>query len=218
MRQDDEMKVTVFGATGKIGRHVVADLLAEGHDVTAFVRNPDKLQQIDARLTVVTGELSDGQRLRDAVHGVDAVISALGPSLSRGSKGAPVTDGTRNIVAAMEAEIVSRFIGLATPSVPDARDRPTLKARVLPKVAGLLFPNALTEIVGMTKAVTDSGLNWTIARITSPNDGTSKGTLRVGFLGRDKVGSAMSRADIAAFLVAQLGDDTFSRAAPAISN
>jgi hypothetical protein len=39
-----------------------------------------------------------------------------------------------------------------------------------------------------------------------------------GFLGRDKVGSAMSRADIAAFLVGQLTDDTFSRAAPAISS
>jgi hypothetical protein len=152
------------------------------------------------------------------VHGADAVISALGPSLSRGSKGTPVTDGTRNIVAAMEAERVSRYIGLATPSVPDVRDKPTLKARILPVMAGLLFPNALTELVGMTKTVTDSGLNWTIARITSPNNGQPKGTVRVGFLGRDKVGSVMTRADIATFLVAQLTDDTFARAAPAISN
>jgi hypothetical protein len=102
--------------------------------------------------------------------------------------------------------------------VPDERDEPTLKARILPVMAGLLFPNALAEIVGMTKAVTDSGLDWTIARITSPNNKKPKGTLRVGFLGRDKVGSAMSRADIAAFLVAQLSDHAFSRAAPAISN
>jgi hypothetical protein len=70
----------------------------------------------------------------------------------------------------------------------------------------------------MTQAVTDSGLDWTIARITSPNNKKPKDTLRVGFLGRDKVGMAMSRSDIAAFLVAQLSDDTFSRAAPAISN
>jgi hypothetical protein len=70
----------------------------------------------------------------------------------------------------------------------------------------------------MTQAVTDSGLDWTIARITSPNNKKPKGTLRVGFLGRDKMGMAMSRSDIAAFLVAQLRDDTFSRAAPAISN
>jgi nucleoside-diphosphate-sugar epimerase len=212
------VNVTVFGATGQIGRLVVADLLTGGHRVTAYVRNPATLQDTSPGLAIVTGELPDAKRIRGAVHGADAVISALGPALRRSAKGAPVTEGTKNIVAAMEAEHVSRYLGLATPSVPDERDEPTLKARILPVMAGLLFPNALAEIVGMTKAVTDSELDWTIARITSPNNKKPKGTLRVGFLGRDKVGSAMARADIAAFLVAQLSDHAFSRAAPAISN
>ena len=93
----------------------------------------------------------------------------------------------------MNAEGVRRYIGLATPSVPDPRDRPTLKAKVLPVIARFAFPNALDEITGMTKVVTDSDLDWTIARITNPTDQPSKGTLRIGYLGRDKVGSAMSR-------------------------
>jgi nucleoside-diphosphate-sugar epimerase len=212
------MKVTVFGATGGIGRHVVAALLADGHDVTAYVRNPGRLGLSDPRVVTVTGELSDEERMLQAVRGSDAVISALGPLLRRGSTGTPVTAGTKNIVAAMQTEHVGRYIGLATPSVPDERDNPTLKAKILPVVAGLLFPNALTELVGMTTAVTQSDLDWTIARITRPTDGKPKGTVHAGFLGRDKVGSVMSRADIAAFLVAQLTDATFSRAAPAISN
>ena len=212
------MNVTVFGATGQIGRLVVTDLLAGGHDVTAYVRNPDKLGRSDPRLVPLTGELSDKARILQAVRGSDAVISALGPLLRRGSKGTPVTDGTKNIVAAMQTEHVGRYIGLATPSVPDERDKPSLKAKILPVVAGLLFPNALNEVVGMTTAVTQSDLDWTIARITRPINGKPKGTLRVGFLGRDRVGSAVSRADIAAFLVAQLSNETFSRAAPAISN
>jgi len=217
------VNLTVFGASGQIGRLVVTDLLAGDHlagdhEVTAYVRNPGKLEITHPRLTVVTGELSDAQRVRESVRGADAVISALGPSLSRSVKGTPVTDGTRNIVAAMEAEGVRRYIGLATPSVPDVRDKPTLKGKVVPKIARLLFPNGLTEIVSMTRAVTESGLDWTIARITSPRNGKAKGTVRVGFLGRDKVGSAIRRADIAHFLVAQLSDDTYLRAAPAISN
>jgi putative NADH-flavin reductase len=212
------VKVTVFGATGKIGRLVVADLLAGGHEVTAYARNPAKVGSAGPRLSTVAGELSDAARVRQSVRGADAVISALGPSMNRSTKGTPVSDGTENIVAAMETEKVSRFVGLATPSVPDERDRPTLKAKILPVMAGLLFPNALKEIVGMTAAVTQSRLNWTIARITSPNNAEPKGTVRAGFLGRDEVGSAMSRADIAAFLVAQLTDGKFSRAAPAISN
>ncbi len=70
----------------------------------------------------------------------------------------------------------------------------------------------------MTAAVTGSNVDWTIARITRPTDKPATGTIRAGFLGVDNVGSAMSRADIAAFLVGQLTDQTYLRALPAISN
>jgi len=212
------MNVTVFGATGQIGRLVVRDLLAAGHDVTVYVRNPGKLVDRGPRQSTIAGELSDDARIQQAVRGADAVISALGPLLRRGFTATPVADGTKNIVAAMQTEHVGRYIGLATPSVPDERDSPTLKAKILPVIAGLLFPNALNELVGMTAAVTQSDLDWTIARITRPARRRPKGTVRAGFLGRDKVGSVMSRADIATFLVAQLADETFLPAAPAISN
>lgn len=89
------MKVTVFGATGQIGRLVIRDLLASAHDVTAYVRNPGKLDLSDPHLAMVIGELSDQARILQAVHGADAVISALGPLLGRGSTGTPVTDGPR---------------------------------------------------------------------------------------------------------------------------
>jgi uncharacterized protein YbjT (DUF2867 family) len=49
------VKVTVFGATGQIGYHVVTALLADGDDVTAYVRNPGKHQNVDPRLAVVIG-------------------------------------------------------------------------------------------------------------------------------------------------------------------
>jgi nucleoside-diphosphate-sugar epimerase len=210
--------VAVFGATGKIGRHVVDQLLAAGHTVTAYVRNPSKLAISHPNLTVIEGALDDRAGVARALAGADAVISALGPSLRRGATGTPVTDGTRTIVDAMRAAGVRRYIGLATPAVADPRDRPTIKGKVLRLMPRLAMPNALAELVGMTDAVTRSNLDWTIARITSPNDKPAKGTIRAGFLGRDKIGWAMTRADIAAFLVGQLADDTYRRAAPAISN
>ena len=212
------LQVAVFGATGKVGRHVIDQLLAAGHTVTAYARNPSKLPTTQPNLTVIQGGLDDPAGIGRAVEGADAVISALGPSLRRGATGTPVSDGTRAIVAAMHTAGARRFIGLATPSVADPRDRPTLKGKLLPVLARLALPNALTELRGMTDAVTSSDLDWTIARITSPNDQPAKGTIRSGFLGRDKVGSAMTRADIAAFLVSQLTDTRYRRAMPAISN
>ncbi|MDT0483148.1 NAD(P)-dependent oxidoreductase [Streptomyces doebereineriae] len=212
------MRITVFGATGGIGRLVVQRLLYDGHQVTALVRTPAKLALTHSHLTVVTGQLSDRQAVEQAVGGADAVISALGPSLKRSTTGTRVTDGTRTIVQAMEAQKVTRFIGLATPSLADPQDKPHWKHKVLPVAAGLMFPNALAELKGMTEAVTTSHLDYTIARITNPTDKPATGRIRSGFLGHDKVASAMSRADIAAFLVAQLTDDRYRRAMPAISN
>ncbi|KOU73792.1 NmrA family transcriptional regulator [Streptomyces sp. MMG1533] len=212
------MRVTVFGATGAIGRLVVQQLLDDGHQVNALVRTPAKLALTHSHLTVVTGQLSDRDAVEQAVSGADAVISALGPSLKRSTTGTQVTDGTRTIVQAMEARKVARFIGLATPSLADPQDKPHWKHKVLPVMAGLMFPNALAELRGMTEAVTGSGLDYTIARITNPTDKSATGRIRSGFLGHDRVGSAMSRADIAAFLVSQLTDTRHRRAMPAISN
>lgn len=212
------LHVTVFGATGGIGRHVIDQLLATGHSVTAYVRNPAKLDRTHPDLTIVQGELTDAAAVAKAVTGADAVISALGPTLKRSATGTPVAVGTRTIVTAMTDAGVRRYIGLATPAMADPQDQPTLKGKVLRFMPRLAFPTALAEIDAMADAIRGSDLNWTIARITSPNDKPATGTVRSGFLGRDKVGSAMTRADIAAFLVIQLTDDTHHHAAPAISN
>jgi len=80
---------------------------------------------------------------------------------------------------------------------------------VFPVLARAMFPNGLTELGGMTAAVTGSDPAWTVAGITNPTDKPARGTLRAGFLGRDKVGSSMSRADIAAFLVGQLSSPQY---------
>ncbi|WP_328869302.1 NAD(P)H-binding protein [Streptomyces sp. NBC_00287] len=212
------MRVTVFGATGAIGRHVVQQLLDAGHQVTALARNPDKFTLNHPGLTLITGQLSDRTALTKAVTGADAVISALGPSLKRSATGTQLADGARTLVTVMDEQKVTRFIGLATPSLADPRDKPHWKHKVLPVMAKLMFPNALRELEGMTAAVTSSDLDYTIARISNPTNKPATGSIKSGFLGHDKVGSAMTRADIAAFLVSQLTDTRYQRAMPAISN
>jgi len=213
------MRVTVFGATGKIGSRVVARLLADGHEAVVFVRNPAKLGDLAGRVTAIEGQLSDPDAVGRAVAGSDAVISALGPDLSLFAKGTPVADGTRTIVAAMQRHGVRRYIGLGTPSAADPRDSPRRRIpRLTAWVARHHIWNAMTELYAMTDAVASSSLEWTVARITNPVDAPSRGTLRAGFVGRDDVGWRMSREDIAAFLVGQLTDATYLRAMPAISN
>ena len=96
------MRVTVFGASGKIGRLVVDRLLDDGSDVVAYVRDPAGIPWTHPQLTVVVGELSDTTSIGQAVTGSAAVISTLGPARKRGTSGTAITDGTRAIVAAMD--------------------------------------------------------------------------------------------------------------------
>jgi putative NADH-flavin reductase len=212
------VKLAVVGATGGVGREVVTQALAAGHHVTAYVRNPAKLDLTHPNLTVIAGELTDRDAVQRAVHGADAVVSALGPSLDRKATGMPLVDGTHTIIDAMHAEGVERYIGMATPSLRDSRDTRSLLGRIVPIMGRTLFPRAWRELLDMSRAVTDSGLDWTIARFTRPTDGARTGTVRAGYLGRDRIGASITRADIAAFLLDQTTDTRFQRAAPAISN
>jgi putative NADH-flavin reductase len=212
------MKLTVFGATGGVGRHVVTQALDRGGRVTAYVRNPAKLDVSHPELTVMSGELADRDDVAQAVRGADVVISALGPSLDRKATAMPLVDGTRTIVEAMQTEGVERYIGMATPSLRDPRDTRSVLGHVVPFMGRTFLKRAYRELLEMSQVVIDSPLNWTIARFTQPTDGERTGNGRAGFLGRDKVGAAITRADIAGFLLNQSSDTRFHRAAPAISN
>jgi nucleoside-diphosphate-sugar epimerase len=213
------MNVTVFGATGGVGSQVVEQLRSRGHDVTAYVRNPSKVPSSwGDDVTVVTGELSDAAAVDRAVAGADAVVSALGPSLDRKATGLPLVEGTRNIIEAMQRHGVRRYVGNGTPSVLDPREKPTWQTRLSTFMAKRFLRRAYDELVGMSEIVIGSTLDWTIVRFLQPKDGPAKGTVRHGFYGTDKLGFGVTRADIAAFTAAQVDDDRYIGAAPAISN
>jgi putative NADH-flavin reductase len=212
------VKLAVFGATGGVGREVVTQALDAGYHLTAYVRNPAKLDLTHPNLTVIAGELTDRDAVQRAVHGAGAVIIALGPPLDRKATGMPLVDGTNTILDAMRAEGVERYIGMATPSLRDPRDTRSLLGRIVPIMGRTLFPRAYRELLAMSQLVADGPRDWTIARFTRPTDGARTGTVRAGYLGRDRIRASITRADIATFLLDQTTDTRFQRAAPAISN
>src|ERR1041385_2565247 len=93
------MKVVVIGATGQTGRHAVTQLLARGHEVTAFVRNPSAVTERSDRLSVVQGDARDLESIDRAIHGHDAVLVAFGPRTLKKNDVQEVL--MRNLIAAM---------------------------------------------------------------------------------------------------------------------
>ena len=59
----DSLKILVYGATGKIGTHVVSEALNRGHVVTAVSRDPSRITQIHDNLTAVQGNILDTESI-----------------------------------------------------------------------------------------------------------------------------------------------------------
>lgn len=72
------MNLFVLGATGHTGNHIIDIALARSHNVTAFVRSPQKIARRDKRLNIVAGDPLNAEQVAREVAGHDAVLSALG--------------------------------------------------------------------------------------------------------------------------------------------
>ena len=203
------MKVTVFGAGGATGRLIVDEAVAAGHDVTAFVRTPGKLTLAAPNLTIVQGDATDPGAVAAATAEAEAVVSAVGgPGLGPSTQ---ITDCVRTIVSAIDGRTPAvRFISISTVGAGDS-------GRLLPlagKPVQVLLHFAIKDHNGAEAAVMASSLRWTIARCTSLSDRPPRGHVHATL---DEVkGTGLPRADVAAWIVSQLGSDDYLHEAVAL--
>jgi putative NADH-flavin reductase len=206
------MKVLIFGATGTTGREVVKRALELGYAVTAFVRNPAKVDLKHADLTVVQGDVLDPASVERSMRGHEAVLCSLGAGL----KGTVRSEGTRNIIRAMEKADIRRFICQSTLGVGDSRGN--LNAYWKYIMFGLLLRRAYADHVKQEQYIKQSHLDWTIVRPGALTDGDRTDKYRHGFSGTDKTTTLkISRADVADFMLKQLVDDTYLCATPGLA-
>ena len=194
------MKLAILGATGSIGRELVTQALAAGHEVTALVRAQPKPREIDDRVALVLGDATSADAAKRTVEGSDAVLSALGHA-----KGAPddlLAEVSSNLIAAMQADGVSRLVVLSSAAVVDAADRPSLFYRAARVLLRAVMPRVVRDHREQARLIEQSSLAWTIVR--GPivfTDGPRSRLSHAGPIGRDS-GPRISRADLADFMLA----------------
>ena len=199
-------KLTIVAATGGIGRQLVDQALAAGHDLTAIVRNPDRLPP-GVRAVRADLATADPGALHPAVAGADAVLSGLGPR-SRAEAGVTAR-GTRAVVEAMKATGVARIVvvsaapvgtvpspGRPHPPRYDPGDGFVLRHLLSPLVKAALRGH-YADLALMEATLRDSGLDWTAIRPPRLTDGPVTGTYRTAEDRNLRRGVLISRADIA---------------------
>ena len=198
------MKLVIFGATGGTGSQLLKQALSRGHRVTAFVRNPAKLNLTADALSVVKGDVLDRQSVATAIRSDDqAVLSALG-SMTLGYTNV-VSRGTKNILAAMTGFGVRRFVCMSAAGFHDDADDGT-SMRLVKSILERIFKEPYADLERMETIVRGSDAEWTIvlpSRLTNqPSNGTWRREIDRGV----RNGWSVSRSSVADCMLDLLED------------
>ncbi|HWB36069.1 MAG TPA: NAD(P)H-binding protein [Rugosimonospora sp.] len=207
------MRLTVVAATGGIGRQLVDQALAAGHEVTALVRNP---RDLPGPVRVVRADLSrpEAAAVEAGVRGADAVLSGLGPSGPR--EAGIASTGTRALVEAMWTSGVKRIVVVSaapvgTVPVPGEPPAPKhdpgdtfLMRHLLSPMVKRLFPKVYADLAGMEALLRDTALDWTVVRPPRLTNGPLTAAYRTAVGRNVRRGNLVSRADVAHLMLASL--------------
>lgn len=196
------MEVAIFGATGRTGRLLVEGALSRGHDVTAFVRSPQKLGALRERVHVIQGDVLDGGAVSDAVDGRQAALVALA---ARGGKAESQVNalGTLNVIRSMQRYGARRLVVLSSSRTYPGHD-PNMSWFADRLVKPLFMRSMLADLRRAEVNVRQSELDWTLVRAAQLTDDPATGHYRSGPGFSLPNGTRMGRADAAAFMLDQL--------------
>ena len=210
------MRITIFGATGGIGRHLLAQAVAAGHEVTAVVRHPERLAPAPARVVTADLTAADPAALRSAVAGADAVLSGLGARSAADAGTGIVRRGTAAIIQAMQDTGVRRLVVVSAASVgtvpSPGRPHPPrynpgdgfLMRHVFAPLAKRAFHRQYADLARMEDLLRDSGLDWTVSRPPRLLNRRLRPTYRTADGQNVRAGLFIARSDVARHMLAML--------------
>lgn len=204
------MVITVLGATGPTGSQIVQQALSNGHRVRALVRHPERLTVHNDALDVITGDATSPNDLTAALQGSTAVLSALGAGSDR--KSTIASRAGRALVETAGRAGVSRVVVMSAFGVgASLRHASGLQHALI----SLAMKNLFADKDIADRELRASDLDWTLVYPVALTNGPATGAFRTwdadADIPRISVRSRVSRADVAAFMLEQLDNETWVR-------
>jgi len=220
----ETMRVVILGGTGPSGILLIEEALAAKHSVVVYARSPLKLpERLRAHpdVIIVKGELQNAQVLNTAFAiGIDAVLSALGPTFGNPS-GTPIARGYAVVIEAMRRAGVKRLIALGTVSIKDeAHDMRSAVYAAMVAAVALGARSAYKDIVAVGEVIRESqDIDWTIVRVPVLKNDDNR-VVRAGYVGDGGAGAAytLSRRGFAVFVVQELEKGEWIKKSPLITS
>ncbi len=210
------MKITLFGATGLLGRELLSQCLEAGHEVSVLLRTPEKLPAaLRARVKVVEGNGLDAAAVERALSGeTEAILFAIG--VDARSPEHLCTDVTRHILAAMRKHGIRRLVWCGGGNTVGDEDVVSLGSSFVLLFSrlfmGLRHRDKLEQIALLEES---SDIDWIGIRPLQMRKGGKRGGYRVGF-DRYSGLSKITAGDCANEMIRMLEDNTWLHKAPVI--
>jgi putative NADH-flavin reductase len=208
------MKVVIIGASRGVGRCLVVRAIAQGHHVTAAVRNPAHMHMVHERLRVLPCDVLDAASVSQAIAEQDVVCCTLGAD-SRG----PTTlysAGTHNVLQGMQVHQVRRLIFLSNFGVLGETAHDVRRAALL-FFAKRFLRHTLADHRRALEEIRAHAPEWIVVRPLSLTDGPWTGRYRIAVEGLPAKGTRIARADVADFMERQVTGDEYLYKVPAIA-
>jgi len=192
--------IAIVGGNGQVARHLIAQLVADGHEPVALVRNPaykHDLEQLGAHVRMLDIEQDEVDHFAAAFAECDAVVFSAGggPDGNIDRKRTVDLGGSLKSIEAARQAGIDRFVQISAINV----DRP------VPDDAQPVWKAYVEAKRDADAALRDSGLDWTILRPGRLTDDEGTGQVSLGeAVGRGDI----PRADVAAVVIAVLDDPT----------
>lgn len=208
-------KIALFGATGRTGQIFLEAAIRKGYEVSALARVSSKITQTSPNLEIIEGDVLNQEDVNRVVAGSDVVVSLFGHV--NGSPEWLQTNGTKNIIQAMNQKNVGRIISLSGGGLPfPEKDHPKLADRFFRTLMKILVPKVLKDAIAHADVLKNSKKAWVVVRAPRLTNDTKKGSYRVGWVGVN-ASTKISRGDLADFILTQVEDEHYNYQMPFVS-
>jgi putative NADH-flavin reductase len=208
------MKITVIGASQGIGLELLNIALEANNEVTALVRNPDKLKITNSKLNIVEGNILDMESVNAVTAGQDAICVCIGIPPTRKPLNL-FSQGTANVIAAMGQQQNQKLIAVTGIGAGDSKGH-----------GGFFYDRVLNPLLLSTiyddknrqeAIIKTSNVEWLIVRPGFLTNGPRTGKYRVIDDITGITAGKISRLDVADFILKQISTPTYFGKTPLLT-
>ena len=216
------MKILLFGATGRTGKIILQKALKDGHEVTAIVRDPSKLDRSNAK--IIQGTPYDRETVMKAMNGCDVVISTLNVSRVSDNPWAKlrspkdtISHSIQNALEAMKENKSKRIIVMGVLGAGESWSKMPFIFRLVVSSGNLKY--AYKDHTRQEELLAASDIDWTVIRLPMLTEERGEKDILTKKLNDDtKLNRKINRESVARFILNILKDEDYYKSIVAISN